>query len=124
MHRTVYLVVDKSPLFPAHWSLWIPHTDDSDIGKRIHATEDAASGFEIAFERNYNIGTDSRSHQVLRLAFVSDHYITDVKGDGSETVDHAAHDHLEQIALSVLAPEKSLISAATQFRPHRQSDQP
>ncbi|KAF2186882.1 hypothetical protein K469DRAFT_570861, partial [Zopfia rhizophila CBS 207.26] len=99
--------------FPAHWSLWIPHQDNTSIGRRIHASADAANGFEIAFERNYNLDATSR-HQILPLAQVLDHYVVDVKGDGSQLKDQIAYDYLEQVALSIPAPSRSLVSTSTQ----------
>ncbi|PSN68872.1 hypothetical protein BS50DRAFT_572057 [Corynespora cassiicola Philippines] len=60
MTRPIHILVYSSPLFPAHWSLCIPHVDDPDIGTRIHVSGDAAPGYETAFERNYNLSTTSR----------------------------------------------------------------
>ncbi|KAF2258102.1 hypothetical protein CC78DRAFT_479708 [Lojkania enalia] len=114
MPRTVYLVVYNSPLFPAHWGLWIPHIDNPNIGKLIHASGDAANGFIISFERNYNLGSTSRRHQILPVDQVLDHHVVDVKGDGSRSRDQTAHDYLEEVALSIPAPGRSLVSAATQ----------
>ncbi|KAF2118705.1 hypothetical protein BDV96DRAFT_642883 [Lophiotrema nucula] len=114
MPRTVCLVIFNSPLFPAHWGLWVPSTDQPSIGKLLHASGDAATGFEIAFERNYDLGATTRRHQVLQLAQVLDHYVVDVKGDGSRTKDQIAHDYLEEVALSVPAPARSLVSATSQ----------
>ncbi|KAF1846886.1 uncharacterized protein K460DRAFT_49567 [Cucurbitaria berberidis CBS 394.84] len=114
MPRTIYLVVFNSRLFPAHWGLWIPHTDDPGVGKFLEASGDAAEGFNIAFERNYNLEATGRIHQVLRLAEMQDHLVVDVKGDGSQSTDQTVHDYLEQVALSVPAPSKSLVSATAQ----------
>jgi hypothetical protein len=116
MTRTVYLVVYNSPLFPAHWGLWIPSLNDSTVGKLLNAEGDAANGFEIVFERNYAIDATSRQHQFLLLAEVSDHHVVDVKGDGSPGSDSTAHDNLEQVLLSVPAPGASLVSYSSQVR--------
>lgn len=116
MTRTIYLIIYNSPLFPAHWSLWIPSLHNPTTGKRLHATGDAATGFTIVFERNYVMSADSRQHQCLPLADVSDHHVVDVNGDGSEGSDSIAHDDLERILLSVAAPGASLLSAGTQVR--------
>ncbi|KAF2827132.1 hypothetical protein CC86DRAFT_466857 [Ophiobolus disseminans] len=115
MPRTVHLIVYNSPLFPAHWGLWIPQEDgDQNIGKLIHATGDARTGFQVAFKRNYDLGTTSRSYQLLPLAQVADQHVVDVKGDGSKGTDTIAHDYLEQVALSIPAPGRSLRSATSQ----------
>ncbi|KAF1956563.1 hypothetical protein CC80DRAFT_492104 [Byssothecium circinans] len=55
MPRTVNLVVFNSPLFPAHWALFTPHSNNQQVGTMIHAVGDAKDGFETRFERNYNI---------------------------------------------------------------------
>ncbi|KAF2123947.1 hypothetical protein P153DRAFT_327702 [Dothidotthia symphoricarpi CBS 119687] len=114
MPRAIYLVVFKSPLFPAHWGLWIPSAADPNIGKRIHASGDAATGFQIFFERNYDLVATRRRYQVLPLAQVLDQHVVDVEGDGSQWSDTTAHDYIEQVALSVPAPARSLISASSQ----------
>jgi hypothetical protein len=117
MPRTVYLIIYNSPLFPAHWGLWVPQKDgDQNIGKLIHATGDARNGFQVAFKRNYDLGTTSRSYQLLPLAEVADQHVVDVKGDGKKGTDTTAHDYLEQVALSIPAPGRSLRSATSQVR--------
>jgi hypothetical protein len=114
MPRAIHLVVYNSPLFPAHWGLWIPSAADPKVGKFIHATGDAAKGFEISFERNYNISVTRRRHQILPIAQVLDQHVLDVVGDGSRSSDQTAHDYIEQVALSVPAPARSLTSASSQ----------
>jgi hypothetical protein len=113
MPRPVYLIVFPSPLFAAHWGLWIPSMGELDVGKYLHATGDAANGFQVAFKRNYDLSTSGRSYQLLELAQVLDDYIVDVKGDGSESEDQTAHDYLEEVALSIPAPDRSLVPATT-----------
>lgn len=80
MPRTVYLIVYNSPLFPAHWALWIPRASPPNLGKLIHATGDARNGFTIAFERNYDINGTTRAYQIIPLAQVLDHYAVDGTG--------------------------------------------
>jgi len=116
MPRTVYLLVFNSPLFPAHWGLWIPSVEKPNIGKLLNATGDAATGFEIGFERNYDLGAITLRHQILQLAEVLDHHVVDVTGDGSPAKDQTAHDYLEQVALRVPAPARSLVPAASEVR--------
>lgn len=116
MSRTVYLVIFNSPLFPAHWALWIPLTDNQSVGKLLHATGDAAAGFQVAFERNYDLGATTRRHQVLPLAQVSDQYVVDIKGDGSRSQDQIAYDYLEQVTLRIPPPTRSLVSATSLVR--------
>jgi hypothetical protein len=118
MTRTVYLIVYNSPLFPAHWGLWIPSLDDPTVGKRLHAPGDAANGFEIDFDRNYTLDATNRQYQSLVLAEVSNYHVVDVKGDGSRRSDSTAHDDLEQVLLSVPAPGASLVSSSSQVYDH------
>jgi hypothetical protein len=118
--RTIYLIIYNSPLFPAHWSLWIPSLHNPTIGKRLHAEGDPANGFHIIFERNYVLAADSRQHQCLPLAEVSDDHVVDVNGDGdgdgSEGSNSIAHDDLERVLLSVPVPGASLVSSGVQVR--------
>lgn len=116
MARTIYLIIYNSPLFPAHWGLWIPTLSDPTVGKVLHAEGDAANGFEIIFKRNYVPDATSRQHQFLPVAEVSDHHVMDVKGDGSLQLDSTAHDNIEQVLLSVPAPGASLVSSNSQVR--------
>ncbi|OAL55170.1 hypothetical protein IQ07DRAFT_582700 [Pyrenochaeta sp. DS3sAY3a] len=113
MPRTISLVVYNSRLFPAHWALWIPSLSDPNCGKRIHAEGDALTGFVVYFERNYNISTTTRTHQVIPLAQVLDHYVIDVPGDGTCSRDQTPHDYIEQFALLIPAPGASLASATS-----------
>ncbi|KAF2681241.1 hypothetical protein K458DRAFT_420760 [Lentithecium fluviatile CBS 122367] len=108
MPRTIYLAIYNSRLFPAHWALWIPHKDDPAIGKRIHANGNASEGFTIDFERNHNIEETTGSYQLLALAEVADKFLEDVRGGGTQGVDQVACDWVEEVALSVQAPGKSL----------------
>jgi hypothetical protein len=102
MPRTLSLLIFSSPLFPVHRSLWILSTSTPHIGKRLHAT-----GSEIAFERNYNIDTETRRYQILSLGEVlDDAFVMDVKGDGSESTDQVASDYLEDVVRGVEAPEE------------------
>lgn len=114
MSRTICLIIYNAPLFPAHWALWVPSPDIPTIGKRLHASGDAATGFQIVFERNYDISSETRRHQVLRLDQVSDYYVVDVKGYGNLIEDQTAHDDLERVVLSVPAPAQSLVAVTSQ----------
>lgn len=114
MTRTVYLIIYNSPLFPAHWSLWIPSLDNAAIGKRLHAEGDASQGFRVVFKRNYVPEEDTRQYQKLLHAEVSDRHVVDVKGTGTQVSDSTAHDDLERVLLSVPAPGPSLVSSVSQ----------
>lgn len=108
MTRDIYLIVYHSPLFPAHWALWIPSANNSQIGKKLHVFGDVANGFEHEFQRNYNPFNDQLKHSLVLLAEVEEKNVVDVPGDGSQTSDKNAMDDIERVALATLAPSKSL----------------
>jgi hypothetical protein len=113
MPRPIYLVVFNSPLFPAHWGLWIPHlsTKTPQTGTYLNATGDAATGFGIEFERNYELGADGRRHQLISLGDVADEHVTDAIGDGMWFIDQIARDRVEEVVLGVKPPGPSLVAA-------------
>ncbi|KAI1122981.1 hypothetical protein F5Y10DRAFT_252791 [Nemania abortiva] len=110
MSRAIYLIVYKSPLFPAHWALWVPSEADPNIGKRIHAEGDAATGFRLSFDRNYDIIHESRKLEVLTLAEVAAGHVADTPGDGVNSVDTEPRDAVETVAAKVPTPGPSLVS--------------
>lgn len=59
-----------SPLFPAHWSLWIAYAGTSGRGTRIHVTGDALNGFQHDFDPWYDPKTDDRHPKVINLGFI------------------------------------------------------
>jgi hypothetical protein len=118
MPRTLFLIVYKSPLFPAHWSLWIPSLSNPDIGERIHVTGDVHSGFEHEFVRNYNLTADTRTHVVILVGEVDNEYAIDDDADLKDEVevaeerDKSPRDRIEEIALEIPAPGPSMNSAS------------
>jgi hypothetical protein len=67
MSRPVYLIIYHSPIFAAHWALWIPSYDQDVIGqtgKIINVQGSPCEGFIHEFERNYDLSTESRSHSL------------------------------------------------------------
>ncbi|KAK0610659.1 hypothetical protein B0T17DRAFT_545193 [Bombardia bombarda] len=114
MSRTIYLIIYKSPIFPAHWALWIPSQNDPTIGKIINADGDAKYGFELAIERNYDTDQIGRTHRIVQLGQVEDNAVDDddgcVKGELTSTDCHP-RDAVERVAMGVPAPGPSLVSA-------------
>ncbi|KDQ60267.1 hypothetical protein JAAARDRAFT_601244 [Jaapia argillacea MUCL 33604] len=131
MPRSVYLLVYHSPLFPAHWGLFIPYPvsllhpstatvpDDEGspsqktaIGKVIHVHGDSFNGFAHQFKRNYEHDTTQRAHSLVWLCEVGDEWVgdgEDEKGDERELkLDVEPVDEIERRALSVPAPGPSL----------------
>ena len=92
--RELYLVVYNRPLFKAHWALFVPSIDNASVGKKIHAVGDALAGFSVAFDRNYNLGTTTRSHSLVHLGHIGAAYIDEasVLGDGPCISDNVAQD--------------------------------
>ncbi|GLB35867.1 hypothetical protein LshimejAT787_0301550 [Lyophyllum shimeji] len=117
MARDTYLIVYKSPLFAAHWSLFIPFKSssqpDKGVGKIIHAVGSLAEGFTVEFKRHYRPAMDSRSKTFVALGPVAEEYFKDAGDlDAAETVDVSPIDDLERRAMLVPPPGKSLHSAS------------
>lgn len=110
MTREIYLVLYPSPLFLAHWGLFVPSAENSQLGKMIHVTGDVVNGFEHEFKRNYSLAKTTRRYNQILLATVDDKYVVDVPGDGSQSSDQAPADDIERKALTIPAPAKSLNS--------------
>ncbi|CAL1700016.1 unnamed protein product [Somion occarium] len=97
MDRELSLVVYHSPLFPAHWALYIPSMTDPAIGKIVHVTGDARNG-------------------IIPLARISASHVVDVLSPSGLLVYTAPDDNLLALAvdnverelLSIPAPGKSL----------------
>ncbi|KAH7016841.1 hypothetical protein EDB80DRAFT_272929 [Ilyonectria destructans] len=114
MSFSVYILVYTSRLFPAHWALWIPSRRDPAIGKRVHATGDARVGFEVEFDRNYNIEQTSRQHQLVHLAQVQDTFISDASCiSGPLSSERQPCDKIEEVALSLPPPGPSLVASSS-----------
>lgn len=111
MARPIYLIVFHSPLFAAHWSLWIPSPKNSTIGKVSHVEGSPSAGFSHEFKRNYDISTESRKNSVIFLCQVDGDSVVDAAGDGAYSTDATAVDVVERWALAVEAPGPSLRSA-------------
>ncbi|KAM7219905.1 hypothetical protein V8F06_004760 [Rhypophila decipiens] len=118
MARSVYLLIYNSPLFPAHWAIWIPSEAKSTTGKLIHARGDARSGFDVTVDRNYDISQTGRKHEIIPLARVDDSNVVDSPSDAPRTRETGSagtfspQDKVEQIALRVPAPGPSLRTAS------------
>jgi len=112
MSRPVYLIIYHSPIFAAHWALWIPYYEEEVAGKSgkiINVQGSPSEGFLHEFERNYDIAAETRRHSIRLLTWLDSKYIIDTTGDYS--VDSTAIDFLERLALTIQAPGPSLRSA-------------
>jgi len=113
-YRKVFIIsYNAGGLFEDHWGLWIPSAANPDIGTIIHVKGDSLKGFELEFKRNYNRTITSAIYIPYEIADVDPKYIVDTKGDGKPFADTIAHDKIEQQALLIPAPPKSLKPAGS-----------
>ncbi|KAK4691335.1 hypothetical protein P7C71_g5640, partial [Lecanoromycetidae sp. Uapishka_2] len=108
-HREIFLIVYNSPLFPAHWAIFIPTTANHDLGKVIHATGDVLNGFALEFKRGYDLSATSRKKTLIPLCTVDSKYVID--GPADRSTDQKPIDHIESIAATIPAPGKTLKAA-------------
>jgi hypothetical protein len=121
--RPVYLVVYNSPMFPAHWSMWVPDYDANTqetghMGKRIHVTGDSRTGFVHEFERNCDMNQDERLKKEILLGWTDKINVAERSGGttlstDTEATDTEATDTLEKWALAVPAPGPSLRNSSS-----------
>lgn len=126
--RRISILIFPSPLFPAHWSLFIasPSPTTESIGTRIHVHGDAKAGFAHEFVRGYDVSRSTLGDKLVPLGVVDEAVLAEGKGEGegcqehdgvqTETRDVDARNELERIALSVPAPGPSLNSVQHQAR--------
>ncbi|KAG9120684.1 hypothetical protein FRC07_003723 [Ceratobasidium sp. 392] len=108
----VYLLVFRSPVFPAHWALWVPRLENPDIGKIISAVGDPSTSFVHEFQRNFSPASPSSMLPILLCDTVKSKHIIDGELGPESTIDAHATDDLENVALAVPPPGKSLNSVA------------
>jgi hypothetical protein len=105
MAPSISLLVFPSRLFPAHWALFIPSSSSPSTRTLLNARDTALSGFTIELERNYPLA-DALAHRLISLGEVDDKDLSDFGyGEGEDSV---ARNYVEEVALSVTAPEESL----------------
>ncbi|KAG8728374.1 hypothetical protein FRC12_021795 [Ceratobasidium sp. 428] len=111
-HRSIHLLVFRSPVFPAHWALWVPRADNPHVGKIISAVGDPSTNFAHEFQRNFSPSAPSSMLPILLSDTVDPKHIVDGDLDSESTIDAYATDDLENVALTVPPPGKSLNSVA------------
>ena len=105
--KDIFLVIYSSRLFPSHWGVLVPSSKGSDAGTLINVIGDPSVGFEHEFKRDYG-GEDSRRvSKTLRLGKVASEHVRNRK-DMGRNVDNIPNNTLEDIALSIPPPSKSL----------------
>ncbi|KAF2654409.1 hypothetical protein K491DRAFT_471379 [Lophiostoma macrostomum CBS 122681] len=90
--QPLQLIIYHSPLFAAHWALFLPTPSCPKTGKRIHADGSPLTGFEVLFEPFYDLRECSQSYQIIELGQVKE-------------------EDVERVASETPAPAKSLVSA-------------
>jgi hypothetical protein len=68
--QPLQLIVYPSPLFAAHWALFLPSASDPKLGTRIHADGSPAIGFEVLIEEDYDLKECTQSWNVFELGTV------------------------------------------------------
>lgn len=136
----LYVLIPPSPLFVAHWSLFVPDRVTSNgtgsqqnkgrgIGRRIHVAGDRLNGFRLEIVRQYDVEKHERvGKRRFAIGTVSDEALAPLmKGDpalqdqiesyqhkeeeeGGGYIDIRPIDRLESAILEIEAPGPSLTS--------------
>lgn len=102
-----------SPLFHAHWSIFIPEQANSQRGTVINVRGDPLDGFVHEFDRGYVPSEDSdRPLLMTKLGSVKDTIVGPFSSlePGKDTI---AQTELERLALTIPAPGPSLRRSAS-----------
>lgn len=97
-----------SPLFHAHWAIFVPDQARPQCGTVLNVRGDPLHGFIHEFERGYVPSEDpEKPPMVLKLGTIAERLVRseDTARDGK---DATAHNQLERLALSIDAPGPSL----------------
>jgi hypothetical protein len=126
--RDVFLIRYRSPHFPSHWVIFVPNRAGHHIngknagpGKVIHVEGDVNIGFNLLFKRNYDPLQSLKTMEVVFLASINNALVVDPTDSLTfypEEGQALPGDKLEQIALSVLAPDKTLGVRASSLGTH------
>ena len=108
--RGIFLVIFSSRLFPSHWAIFVPSSEGSDTGTLINVVGDPSVGFEHEFKRDYGEEDERRVSKTLLLGSVACKHIKGREEVGQKT-DDIPNNKLEDIALSIPPPSKSLRSS-------------
>jgi len=108
--KDIFLVIYSSRLFPSHWGVLVPSSKGTDAGTLINVLGDPAVGFEHEFKRDYGRDDMRRVAKTLLLGKVTFEHVKDRKEVGQNT-DNVPNNTLEDVALSIPPPSKSLRSS-------------
>lgn len=105
--RDIFLVIYSSRLFPSHWGILVPSSEGSNTGTLINVIGDPSVGFEHEFKRDCGGEDARRVSKTLFLGKVASEHVKDRKDVGQNT-DDVPNNTLEDVALSIPPPSKSL----------------
>ena len=120
--KDIFLVIYSSRLFPSHWGVLVPSSEGSNAGTLINVIGDPSAGFEHEFKRDYGEEDTRRVSKILLLGKIASEHVKNRKEVGQNT-DNVPNNSLEDIALSIPPPSKSLrrSSSSVSFRAIRSS---
>lgn len=115
MTRNISLIVYHRAAYNAHWSLWVEHPMEANIGTIIHAVGDAYNGFRLQFKRGYDLSSTGRNFSQFSLGTVDDDFVIDASLVDEPLIYHedAPIGPIEQLATTVPCPGKSLRPAGS-----------
>lgn len=106
--KDIFLVIYSSRLFPSHWGVFVPSSEGSDAGVLINVIGDPSVGYEHEFKRDYGVeDTCRRVSKTLLLGKVASEHVKSWK-EVEQWTDNVPNNTLEDIALSIPPPSKSL----------------
>ncbi|RFU25626.1 hypothetical protein B7463_g10706, partial [Scytalidium lignicola] len=116
--RPIYLIVHNSPIFAAHWAMWIPSYDAQTenvghFGKLIQVEGNPLEGFKHEFMRNSDITLNTSRKEVILIGWTNEANVRDGTNEGESYTDAQATDVIEEWALYTEAPGPSLRSAGS-----------
>jgi hypothetical protein len=106
--RTIYLATFRqSSKQRAHFSIFVPSPEQSDIGTIIHVVGAPMAGYSLEFKRNYSLSTgDQPLDQCVPIGEVSVENIVDWP-PGEERKETTSKGNLEVAATKVASPRIS-----------------
>ena len=105
--KDIFLVIYASRLFPSHWGVFVPSLVGSDTGTLINVIGDPSIGFEHEFKRDYGGEDTRRVSKTLLLGEVASEH-SKGRNEAGQNIDNVPNNTLEDIALSIPPPSKSL----------------
>ncbi|KAM3421447.1 hypothetical protein BST61_g1840 [Cercospora zeina] len=115
-YRPIFLLVWPSPLFKAHWAIFIPEAGDNTFkkGKYVHVEGHLREGFHFGIVRGWDLTlTNRRPKPAIEIGWIRSDLVVDTPADGSLIKDATPCDQLETFLAAVPAPGQSLNSVSS-----------